>query len=468
MEKHFAIKSISILTIISVFLSCAEPTSIGSELQESVNALSTDTLTIRMMTVPEDSVKVFDSNQNAAFSTFLCGNYMDELMGKTEASIFSQLRLTSPPPDAFYAENGSILDSVVLHLPYNFNSFYGDTKASYTFEVYQMTEDMDKGDTYYSNKTFQYDPTPIGTLTFTPPASTDTIDYVFPETETGSVLINDTSQLVNHLRIPLINSFGNIFTSLAEDNEILTETSDLLTFLKGIHIRSVQADDPGMLAFRLDELVSSSSPGAGMTFYYHYPSITGDSILHRRYSLYTNSTDNQYMAKTTSVTTEYLPEVENTFDMPVLGDDVAYIQALTGPNIKFEIPNVSAFRNTIINKAELVITVASAEDSLRRTPPQIVVATRSGDGTYQVTDDVLFALGRGFGVFGGQEEEIGNLRQYRFNLSAVFQELVDIENEPLYLRIFLKQEQVSRMTVFGPEHSQYPAKITLVYTTLPE
>jgi Domain of unknown function (DUF4270) len=467
MENHFAIKSISILTIITVFLSCAEPTTIGSELQDAVNAFSTDTVTLRMMTIPEDSIKVFDSNENAAFSTFLCGNYVDELLGKTEAGIFSQLRLSSPPPDAFYSANGSTLDSVVLHLPYNFNSFYGDTDVSYTFEVYQMTEAMDKGETYYSNKTFQYDPTPIGTLTFTPPASSDTIDYIFPASEISSNLINDTSQLVNHLRIPLNNSFGNIFTSLAADNDILKETSNLLTFLKGLHIRSVQAGDPGMLAFRLDELASSTSPGAGMTFYYHYPS-GGDTILHRRYSLFTNSTDNQYMAKTTSVTTEYLPEVESTFHLPVLGDDLAYIQALTGPNIKFEIPYAAAFKNTIINKAELVITVASEADTLRRTPPQIVVATRSNEGTYQVTDDVLFALGRGFEVFGGQEEEVGNLRQYRFNLSAVFQDLVDIENEPLYLRIFLKQEQISRMTAFGPEHSQYPAKLTVVYTTLPE
>jgi peptide methionine sulfoxide reductase MsrA len=74
MENHFAIKSISILTLITIFFSCADPTTIGSELQDSVNAFSTDTITVRMTTIPEDSVKVFDSNENAAFSTLLCGN----------------------------------------------------------------------------------------------------------------------------------------------------------------------------------------------------------------------------------------------------------------------------------------------------------------------------------------------------------------------------------------------------------
>lgn len=471
MKNYFALKSITIFTTITLLFSCAEPTTIGSELQDSIDAFVTDTLSLKMTTIREEVVKTFDPNPDAAFSSYLCGNYRDEIMGKTSASVYTQLRVSSAPDASFYAESGSTLDSVILHIPFNFGSNYGDPEESYTFEVYKMTEPMDIGDTLYSNSTFTFDPTPIGSATFTVPDITDTVTYILPRliTSSGTVTVNDTVNIAAHLRIPMSTAFAEEFINLSADNDNLNETDDLQNFINGLHIKSVDTENEGMVGLRLDRLVNAASFGSGITFYYHYPSTSGDTTLFRRHSIFTSSSTTQLVAKTTSASIELSPEVEAAIDVQATGDDLLYLQGLAGPNIQFEIPYADAFRNTIINKADLTLTVASEIDTTRNPPFQVVVATRSGEGTYLVTDDVLFAISRGtFSIFGGQEVENGELRQYTFNLSAVFQTLVDGGNEPLYLRILPKQEQVSRMTVYGPEHSQYPAKLNLVYTKLPE
>lgn len=475
MKNFFAIKSIALFTILTLFFSCAEPTTIGSELQELVDVETTDTLSLIMTTIREDSLEIFTPNVNTAFSTFLCGNYNDDILGRTSASIFTQLRV-GPAPDTFFNSQDintmTVLDSLILHLPYDHRAFYGDPEEEYTFEVYQMTEDMNIGDTYYSNTTFTYDPTVIGQVTFKRPSSdTDTTIVDLPASNT-SVSVR------SHLRIPMDLAFGQQFLDLPVGDSTLNETEDLLRFIKGLHIKSVN-EDAGMIGLNLNQLATSSdsantrSVGAELTFYYHYTTkaIDGstDTIVYNEHSLFTSSSSDQYIAKTTNATAQFSPEVEAAFDQPVTGDDVLYTQALIGPTIKFEIPYIEEFKDQIINKAELIVTVASPDDENRDSPLQMVVATRASDGTYEVIDDVLFAINRGtFEIFGGRAEENGSIRQYSFNLSAEFQKLIDVKNEPLFLQIFLKEEQVSRMTIYGPDHSLYPAKLDLIYTKLPE
>ncbi len=468
MKNYFAIKSIFIFTVITLFFSCAEPTTIGSELQESVDVFTTDTLSFSMKTIRGDSLEIFTPNPETAFSTFLCGNYNDPIMGEMSASIFTQFRVGTAPPDEFFT---GTLDSVILHLPYNFSQYYGDPEEEFTFEVYQMTEAMSNGDTYYTTNTFEYDPTPIGSHSFTPGLETDTSEYIL-ETEfitSTNTIVRDTSEILPHLRIKLDPSFGAEFTSLGVASVAMDETDDLLDVFNGLHIKSINSDDEGMVALDLNQFVSASSIGAGLTFFYSYPSVTGDTIFKRRHSLFTNSPSGQYVAKSNNVVANFSPEVEDAFDKVANGDEQLYLQALIGPNIEIDIPHADSFNNTIINKAELTVTVASPEDEDRNTPFQIIVATRAEDSTYQAVDDVLFAISRGnLSLFGGQVIENGSLREYTFNLSAIFQDLADIKNEPLYLSVFPRAEQVSRMTIYGPKHSQYPAKLNVVYTKLPQ
>ncbi|MFK7808040.1 MAG: DUF4270 family protein [Saprospiraceae bacterium] len=466
MKNYYAITCIVSFFLIALLPSCTDPTTIGSELQEDVDVFSTDTLALLMSNVVDDSLEMFNPTPQDNHDAYFCGNYNDPIFGRTSASIFSELRVGLSPPDEFYT---GTLDSVILHLPYEPLGAYGDVDKSFHLEVFRMTEKLEIVEEIYSNKSYTFDPTPIGSILFTPNVdSSNTIIVPAILDNDSGTLENDTLVRNAHLRIPLEISFGEEFTSLTTDT-VLNETSSLRDFLNGIHIRSAQEDD-GILAFDLNELVDQSTLGAGITFYYNYPSFTGDTTIYRRHTILTNS-EGTLVPKITNATYEPSSEVTTALDQPfVSGDGELYLQGLIGPVVKVEIPNAEDFANTIINKAELTVTVASPDDDNRPTPLQVVLATRNDEGTYLITDDVAFAINRGaLSIFGGQEEENGSLRQYTFNLSAVFQDMADgLIKEPLYLQVLLKEEQINRMAIYGPEHSLYPAKLSLVYSTLPE
>ena len=90
------------------------------------------------------------------------------------------------------------------------------------------------------------------------------------------------------------------------------------------------------------------------------------------------------------------------------------------------------------------------------------------DGRFLALNDALI----GGGNFGGRlTEESGNngemIQTYTMNISSYFQEILDEVKDPvIYLRSFPKQEQGSRVVIYGPGHSKYPMKLSLAYTKL--
>ena len=151
------------------------------------------------------------------------------------------------------------------------------------------------------------------------------------------------------------------------------------------------------------------------------------------------------------------------------------MQGLSGPNIEIEIPYTSTLRDqTIINKAALVFTIASNVDDPNFPPiDQIILTQRNDNGTLVVISDVFLSLSRDdLSLFGGQVEETMTasgemVRTYTLNISSHFQEMVEgrVDNT-LVLRVFPKQERGSRVILYGPNHSRYPAKLNLTYTNL--
>ncbi len=448
MKNNLIILYILFITLLTFSFSCTEPTTLGSELVDPADVEYTDTVTLLMRTIREDTIKTYDPNPSDQFSNYSCGNYVDPIFGTTSASIFTQLLpSTTLIPATFY---GAELDSVVLHLAYDTLGHYGNQDESYSISVYRMTDSMDIGAIYYSYNQFTYDETmPLGSKDFTP--SYDSVQVInYSDT---SQIKTELTKVAPQLRITLDPVFGEEF--LAQDTFI--STAAFLRYLMGIHVKAT-SENGGMLSFSL------RSAATGITVYYTNPL---DEV-NRSYT-FSPFPSVQVAAKTTFIESEFSSALNAAFDNTAVGDSILYIQGLAGPNIRFDIPYAESFRNTIINKAELILTVASEEDDLRATPPQIIAATRDEEGTYRLSDDSAFAFARGtFDVFGGQLEENNGIREYRFNLSAAFQNLADGENEPLYLRLLSKQTFSNRMALFGPGHHQYPAKLNLIYTRIAE
>lgn len=122
-----------------------------------------DTFEVNTYSVREDSLK------SDEFSLNLLGSMNHPTFGKTKAGFYTQIRLSTFNVNFDVAN--TVVDSVVLSL--NIDGHYGTLDAQ-TFEVYQLTEDIYRDSTYYTNTVKTVNPTNLvksGFATFTPSVS---------------------------------------------------------------------------------------------------------------------------------------------------------------------------------------------------------------------------------------------------------------------------------------------------------
>jgi hypothetical protein len=134
----------------------------GFEYQNEVETsgtqyLVTDTITMNVSTTYLDSVQT--SNQGVA----LVGTNTDPYFGTISSSSYFKLKAYSGSSLA----NNAIYDSIVL-MVHPTTYAYGDTTGSQGFEVYKVTEKIEKTfgntGTFYNNSSYATDPTPLGSI----------------------------------------------------------------------------------------------------------------------------------------------------------------------------------------------------------------------------------------------------------------------------------------------------------------
>ncbi len=436
-----------------VMNSCNDPSPIGAELleEDQVDVFFTDTITLVASTVQEDSLLVFDPNPSVSYGNFIFGDYVDPLFGNTVASIYAQLVPSFDEPNF----EAATLDSVILNLQYDTTATYGNIDDDpFGIGIYRITEMIDKESNYFSNQTFMVDDVmPLAEISnFTPMASfEDTIkgiiDYTFDSA-------GDTLNLPPTLRIPLPNSLGQEFINY--DTSSFTSNSNFVEQFSGIFVKPLNTT-PGLLSFDI-----SSVSVSGLTVYYRQDTTK---------SQYNLDFSNRFVQMNNFKHDYSGAIVDDFFDNTTEGDSILFIQAMSGPNVKIELPYTEAFQDVVINKAELEFTVAELVEDQPAvyTPMETMIAADIGpDGEFVFVSDVL-AGGSNFG--GLLQDEVGdqgeNIQQFRMNLSAHFQEVVEERRDNvIFLRAFPKQEQSSRVVIYGPGHSKYPMKLRITYTKL--
>lgn len=311
--------------------SCKDPENTGLEILPSSDLLNvsySDTATINSFTVREDSLSASGNSAN------LVGSYTDPLFGISRAGFFTQLApLTNSPNFGVEAQ----ADSVVLSLA--FSGFYGDTTTGVatlpqTFQVYQVTQDLFKDTTYYSNAKISFG-TLLGSQTLTP-STTDSV-WMYGKYEAPQLQIHlDTAFFRNYI----LNQSGQ--SSLAS-------LSSFQTYFKGIYVTTDTTQNPGNRIFYFN-LASTISR---LHVYYHNAVDTG---------VY----DLQMDAKNTCSTINHFEH--NYVGTPVasqladssLGVTNVYLQAMAGLKTKIKMPylkNYLSIGRIAINKAELILTV---------------------------------------------------------------------------------------------------------------
>ena len=482
----------SILAV--VLINCSDPTAIGTDLleQDLVEVGFTDTLTLnsktmtprRTLTFTPPIIGQFNTSTFNQPSTYLFGNLQDPIFGNTKSEIYVQPEKQS---NAFDDQGNvilnpdfsdSTLDSIVLVLPYDTNSFYGSFEQQLEIEIYRLTEQPMSQD-YFTDQTFAFRPTPIATKSFRP--SLDSVEVILPIASENSF---DTLKLVPQLRIPLPNELGEELIDL--DTSFYSDDDAFFDYFKGLYFKT-NINNSGLVGFLLNRAVG------GMEVYYKQR----DTAQVYQFGFYTDA------VRTTNITHDHNDAIINSFlSSTATSDSLIFVQGAAGTLGKIVIPNISQFEDAIINKAELEISLANLpqdDTSTYKPIEQLSFYQTLNDGTLEPLEDLSIiitgsAQSRTITIetFGGGLEEVDEdtPNRYLMNITAAVQEMVNnnIKNEILITGLasqsratsvnslsgsfendviigaFSSLESPNRSVIFGANHPQYPMKLNITFS----
>jgi hypothetical protein len=435
----FALAALS--TVLLFNSSCNESTLVGSDLfkDENIKLEFLDSLTINALNELNDSVFVGNS-----LIYLPLGKVKDLTFGTSEAGIYTELDSTS----SSYSFGGKTIDSVVFVMGYNTKGFYGDTTQTQKLSLYRMTEVLRTGD-IYSNQKYAIESTPLSTIEFAPRPST------FINTGGGFTSLVDT---VPQVRFKITNP---TFIQQLIDTNNYASKDGFRTWLKGFEIRP---DKETSCMMNMDFSGNTSSA----------PKITGLYLYYK-----VDTTPTVYVFRPTARHNYFKHDYRGATIEPFLGnqkmsDSLLFLQSMSGPNIKLEIPYIKNLGKIIVNKAELELTIKEDGTQYDAFPAvnQILVRTVLQQDISDITGVGINTGDRNanFVSFGGflkvKNENGEKLSKYIFNISDHFQRILNgSEGSQIVLTPYFKQENASRVVLFGSnKKSKYRAKINLTYT----
>lgn len=432
----FSVAALAVLIASAQFItSCTkEADKIGLNIQppgDKLNVFVSDTFSVIAYSLPEDSVRTDETN------TSMLGSVFDPVFGKTTASIFTELRLTSTQLD-FGA--GASIDSIVLTLSYR--GIWGDSATVQTFRVFELNESIHVDSAYFSNSFTALGPQ-IG--------FEQTIPYI------DSIPV-DTIKVAPYLRIPL-NENNTLATKLLSGTSDDFSTNDKFrAFFKGICITSDPADMPGKGALLTYNLLDERS---NLTVY--YKNTEKDSL---KYSFFITNAGARYNQYNHFGYEDAAPD----FKQQVLNGDTTlgahkiYLQPMSGVKTHLRFPTLTALGSKIsINEARLVFTNIDS-DSPFANPLRLVVGKITDEkGTTTLTDDQL----EGDNYYGGYYNS--ESKNYQFRISLYAQDRIlnpTADDFGLALLIPGAASVSQRVILNGSAAASNPLKLIVTYTRL--
>jgi hypothetical protein len=423
-----SLKVVLLITLGILSFSCKKTTeSIGNGLLSEGDLMGvyyTDTISIDCYSTSIDSMLT------KGMTSVLVGSIMDPVMGLTNASLLTQLHLSST--NQHFGDN-PVVDSVVLQLAYN--GYFGDTTTLQTIHVYELADSLSTVDNYYQFSDVEVLPTDLAN------------GYQFypkPKT-TGTILGIDT--LTNPvLRIPLSNSFGEKLISA--DTSVYATPEDFKQYVYGLKIccESV-SEDGAILSF-----YPTSNTITVLQLYYHE---NPEAETRMRFNYYITADDvyfNQYTHDYTLGSPEFVQQVVEGDTM--LGQQQVYLQSMGGVRAMIRFPHLTEWKapsensHIIINEAKLILPNSSLlpDSSVYQSISSLALLNINGDGTTSVLPDYF----EGANYYGGSYSS--TKKQVMFRISEHLQKIVKGEqsNHGMYLSITGASYNALRWIINGP------------------
>lgn len=138
-----------------------DPASIGLDTLPTSDILNANSITEKIYGLNQLPDRVVSDNHNNSASAVL-GYFKDPQFGIVKADFVTEVTLsnTKLPSFIYNSETGEedankfFPDSLVLHLAYGYENWYGDEKAKHKIQIYELAERLDIADSehrYYSN-----------------------------------------------------------------------------------------------------------------------------------------------------------------------------------------------------------------------------------------------------------------------------------------------------------------------------
>jgi hypothetical protein len=367
--------------LVVVFSSCEQnPSKIGIGLlpdEDFVNVYSTDTLDIKAYTMYNEQSISADSTRMFA------GGIQDPYFGSTHCDFITQLRLVVPWP-----HDTVNIDSVKLQ--FQLSDVSGDTTAVHYIRLYETGTLLTDSAEFYSGQ----DPDTIKFLG----------EYPMP------VLVEDSTYAV---RLP--DWVGEYL--LRDTTSFLPATDFYTTFFKGLYFGIRSETNPVLIT-----LAANESPLA-ITIYYHTP-----SDVKYNYSFVATNRAVNYNRFTHDYTTAD-PDKKIQHINDLVADTVAYLQAYKGVYSRFDIPSLSAFRDTArigVNKARLYVPVYLDDEFFPEAdvPARIFLRYRDSEGNEVAILDLIHDVGFLDGTYYNAKD------YYIFNITSFVQQYLEgvVEN----------------------------------------
>ena len=399
---------------------------VGTEILDPsvlLNSNETDTFQLKTFTILEDSA----ISMNPAYEVL--GSFSDPKFGTTDASFYTQLRLSGLVPN-FGDLNDIIIDSMVLGLEYR--GHYGALTPQ-TFEVYELNESIYKDSTYYAFTTKNV-------------KTTNLIDpnhqTITPKPYDKSVIGIDTVD--SQLRLYLDTNLARNFMTEANSGTSFTSNESFLTYFKGLYIKTnngpLASGQGGLLYFDVNDPLSK------MTIYYRQAGIL------KRYDFVINAECADF---THVVCDNSGKNIATVIQDTISGQTEYYAQSFNARAV-VQIPGLSNIpKNAVIQKAYLYLPVQYQIASTYSPGVEVSVATLKEFGSsdyYSV------------GVLGAYDNYF---KHFKINLRDYIQAVVNenIANTQLIIspRMFINSGD--RIIFNGPNTTnKNKPKLVITYT----
>lgn len=413
-------------------------------IQRTSSSFFTDSVLIKANTVIGDSILADQ------IATGLVGTYQDSSFGSTVASLYIQPLLESNALTLADPGEQLLLDSIVLSLKYE--SFFGDTSVMQTISVLELDEVLSSETNYYSDTNIVVKPEVLATKEFFPKPTTSVI--IHQPNSTGGI---DTVSLEPQLRVRLSDSLGDRILAKSGKQELESNT-DFINYFKGIKI--------------IPHISGPLNNNEKAILYFALTSSETQMVIH--YKLIDNQGDTTPMVLNFPINSSSVrfSTFENNFSLGAVqanlidGKDdssFSYVQAMAGVETVLRFPNIiERFEEEkiVVNKAELVLPVASGSYAKFGVATTLILASRDQDRILQFTPD-FFESG---GFLGGEYDADEGV--YTFNIARYIQGVLNGTESPTGLTILVTGSAVKaeRAVLLAPGNTSRKIKLNLFYS----